>query len=91
LLDKNPLYNVNIPAHPLGIRITRQGSTYFSDVFEEVEENMYLQTGTKIDDVCPHDETLDTVMTEKGYITLTPLLTTRTNLAVFEELKQLNM
>ena len=89
LLEKNPLYNVNIPKEPQGLRITRQGSTYFSDVFEEVEKNMYLQTGKQIDDVCPHDETLDTVMTEKGYITLTPLLTTRTNLAVFESLKEL--
>lgn len=91
LLNQNSLYNVNIPSESKGIRITRQGSTYFSDVFEEVEKNMYLQTGSQIDDVCPEDETLDTVMTEKGYITLTPLLTTRTNLAVFEALQELNV
>ena len=91
LLAQNPLYNVNVPASPKGVRITRQGSTYFSDVFEEVEPNMYLQTGRQIDDEHPEDETLDTVMTEKGYITITPLLTTRTNLAVYESLKNLKM
>ena len=90
LFSKNPLYNVNIPADPKGLRITRQGSPYFSDVFELVSENMYLQTGCLIPDVSPDDETLDTVMTEKGYITLTPMLTTRTNLSVFEDLKFLN-
>ena len=52
---------------------------------------MYLQTGRQIDDEHPEDETLDTVMTEKGYITITPLLTTRTNLAVYESLKNLKM
>ena len=89
LLEINPLYNVNVPAEPKGTCITKQGSTYFSDVFEEVEKNMFLQTGKQIDDEHPEDETLDTVMTEKGYITITPLLTTRTNLTAFETLKNI--
>ena len=89
LLEENLLYNVNIPKVPKGIKVTQQGSPYFSDEFVRIEGDIFEQRGHKIDDVCPSDLTRDTVATEAGYITITPLLTTRTNMEVFEKFKNL--
>ena len=72
-----------------GIKVTKQGSPYFSDEFVRIEGDIFEQRGHKIDDVCPNDLTRDTVATEAGYTTITPLLTTRTNLEVFEKFKNL--
>ena len=82
LLDKNLIYNVNIPDEVKGIHLTYQGSQYFSDVFKKTEGDMYVQVGSKIEDVCPDDLRRDTVAIHKGYISVTPLLATRTNMDV---------
>ncbi|MBQ8529353.1 MAG: 5'/3'-nucleotidase SurE [Clostridia bacterium] len=87
-LDINPLYNVNIPPKPKGFKITKQGSPYFSDEFIYEGDNMYMQMGGKIPDVSPEDMTRDTVATEAGYITITPLLCTRTNMEAYEKLSR---
>ena len=89
LLGENLLYNVNIPKASKGIKVTQQGSPYFSDAFVRVDGDIFEQRGHKIDDVCPQDMTRDTVATESGYTTITPLLTTRTNMEVFEKFKSL--
>ena len=89
LLSEGDLYNINIPKASKGIRVTKQGSPYFSDEFVRIEGDIFEQRGHKIDDVCPDDMTRDTVATEAGYTTITPLLTSRTNMAVFEKLKNL--
>ena len=89
LLRANPLYNVNIPADPKGIRVTRQGSEYFSDAFEKREGDYYLQVGEPLPDREPEDMTRDTVAFYNGYISITPLLATRTNEAVFERYRNL--
>ena len=83
LLDKNPIYNVNIPDEVKGMHLTYQGSPYFSDTFKKTEGDMYLQVGCKIDDVCPDDVKRDTVAIHKGYISVTPLLSYRTNMELF--------
>ena len=86
LLEQNPVYNVNIPAKSKGIRVTYQGSQYFSDRFIQAEgENMYRQDGCPIPDVCPNDLNRDTVAIESGYISITPLLCTRTNMDIFDK------
>ena len=84
LFDKNLIYNVNIPDEVKGIHLTYQGSQYFSDVFQKREGDMYVQVGHKIDDVCPDDIKRDTVAIHKGYISVTPLLTYRTNMDVVD-------
>lgn len=89
LLAENDLYNINIPKASKGIKVTKQGSAYFSDEFVRVEGDIFEQRGHKIEDVCPEDMSRDTVATEAGYITITPLMTTRTNMDVFEKLKNL--
>ena len=91
LFEHSPLFNVNIPYEAKGIRITYQGSEYFSDRFKKVEgQDTYLQEGDQIPDVCPDDLNRDTVAMEAGYISVTPLLTTRTDMAAFDSLKKLN-
>ena len=89
LLEENDLYNVNVPKAPKGIKVTKQGSPYFSDEFVRVDGDMFEQRGHKIDDEMPNDMTRDTVATEAGYISITPLMTTRTNTEVFEKFKNL--
>jgi 5'-nucleotidase len=85
LLEENPIYNVNIPREVKGVKVTYQGSPYFSDEFEKVGEDTYLQVGEQIADICPSDSNRDTVAIHEGYISITPLLETRTNMEVFKK------
>ena len=87
LFKKNPIYNVNIPKDAHAIRMTYQGSPYFSDAFVKVDPTaeLYVQDGAPIPDICPDDLDRDTVAVHKGYISITPLLATRTNMQVFEK------
>ena len=85
LFEKNLIFNVNIPDEIKGMHLTYQGSQYFSDIFKKGEGNMYLQVGSRIEDVCPDDIKRDTVAIHKGYISVTPLLHLRTNMAVVNE------
>lgn len=88
LLEENPIYNINIPSEVKGIKMTYQGSPYYSDEFEKVGEDTYLQVGEQLTDICPKDGYRDTVAIHEGYISVTPLLTTRTNMTVFEKHKK---
>ena len=85
LFNKNLIYNVNIPDEVKGMHLTYQGSQYFSDVFKKTEGDMYIQVGHRIEDVCPDDVKRDTVAIHKGYISITPLLSSRTNMSVLED------
>ncbi len=89
LFEENSIYNINIPANPKGIRMAYQGTTYYSDGFEKVEgtENMYRQVGELIPDEHPEDMDRDTVALHNGYTTVTPLMESRTNMAVFEKFR----
>ena len=84
LFEKNLIYNVNIPDEVKGIHLTYQGSQYFSDKFRYIGNDMYDQIGARIEDECPEDIKRDTVAIHKGYISVTPLLATRTNMDVVE-------
>jgi 5'-nucleotidase len=85
LLEENPIYNINIPSEVKGIKVTYQGSPYYSDEFEKIAEDTYLQVGEQLKDICPEDGNRDTVAIHQGYISVTPLLETRTNMAVVEK------
>ena len=85
LFDENLIYNVNIPDEVKGIHLTYQGSPYFSDTFEKADGDMYMQTGSYIEDVCPGDLKRDTVAIHKGYISVTPLLSLRTNMSLLDD------
>lgn len=85
LLSENPIYNINIPYEAKGIRMTYEGSQYFSDDFVQVAKDTYIQAGEQIADEYPSDLDRDTVALHAGYITVTPLMATRTNMQVFEK------
>ncbi len=86
LLEQNPIYNINMPVEAKGIRMTYQGTTYYSDGFVKTDgEDMYLQVGDLIPDEHPEDMDRDTVALHAGYITVTPLLETRTNMHLVEK------
>lgn len=87
LFHYNRLYNVNIPAAPKGIRITRQGGPYYTDDFPFVGNDLYQPTGRPIWQDSSNDD-LDTDATMHGYITVSPLTIDRTNLTVFNELNK---
>lgn len=88
LMEENNLYNVNIPDAVEGIRMTYQGSMYFSDSFVKQEGDIYIQVGGPVPDICPDDINRDTVAIHKNLITVTPLLFTRTNMEVYNKLKK---
>ena len=87
LLDENPIYNINIPYAAKGIRMTYEGSQYFSDDFVQVGKDLYMQAGEPIADDYPNDLDRDTVALHAGYITVSPLMATRTNMQVFEKFR----
>lgn len=90
LMELSNLYNVNIPAAPKGIRITRQGGPYYSDDFPAVGNDLYRPTGKPVWVDSGNDE-LDTDSTLHGYITITPLTLDRTDKTVFRALKERNL
>ena len=89
LLEKGSHYNVNIPPQPKAIRITRQGGPYYSDEFPHIGNDMYEPKG-----ICVYenknDLTLDTDSVMSGYISIMPLTTNRTDIALYEALQELN-
>ena len=88
LFDASDVYNVNIPKENKGIKITKQGSPYFDDGFKPLGNDMYIQTGERVDDECPADLSRDTVALEAGYITLTPLTLNRTDFSALEKIER---
>ena len=86
LFEKNPLYNVNIPNSHGNIRITRQGGIYFFDEFKKLDGDMWEQTGYIIEENEGNPE-FDTDSVRDGFISITPLVNGRTNMAVYEEIK----
>ena len=90
IFEHTPIVNVNIPDAPRGIRLTYQGSQYFSDDFVKQDGDMYIQVGHKIDDICPEDLDRDTVAIHAGYISVTPLMHSRTDIDTFKALGDIN-
>lgn len=90
LMNIHNLYNVNIPCSVTGdIRITRRGEACYSDAFMKLDNNMYKQYGDFIY-YDTGDMTLDTDSVMNGHISVTPLTFERTDMVMFEKLKDLN-
>lgn len=85
LLETHDLYNINIPAEPKGIRITRQGGHYFSDDFIHLGDDMYKVSGKCVYQDS-NDLTLDSDAVSAGYISIMPLNIDRTDMYVFQKL-----
>ncbi len=92
LFGKNSMYNVNIPTGGSGeFRITRQGGNYYSDKFRPEENDFYLPCGVDVFAPCASKELdTDAVLVDK-VISVMPLTLDRTDLALYRELKQLDV
>lgn len=88
LFDLHDLYNVNIPTHVKGIRVTRQGGAFYSDTFEPQENDLYQARGCCVHQN-RHDLTLDVDAVADGYISVSPLTACRTSLPVYEQIRHL--
>lgn len=88
LLEKNMLYNVNIGHEVKGINITRQGGIYYTDDFEFVGDDKYIQVGEPLDREFI-DLNVDIDAVQNNIISVTPLTVSKTNFPVYEELKNL--
>lgn len=89
LFCHNMIYNINIPPHAKGIRITRQGGPYYSDEFIPCGDNLYMPTGTLVY-INTHNPDIDTDAVTDGYISITPLTLCRTSEEAYNTLKKLN-
>ena len=89
LLDKNRIYNINIPSPSRGIRITRQGGIYYADDFVTAGADLYQPIG-KCVWADAGDDDLDTDAVMHGYVSITPLTIDRTDPDAFRELSRLN-
>ena len=87
LLEKHPLYNINIPAPAGDIRITRQGGPYYSDDFIPQENDMYLPHGKDVFQESGNMDIDTDAVLRGGYISVMPLTTSRADLKMFELLK----
>ena len=87
LFDHNEFYNVNIPAHPNKIVITRQGGPYYSDEFT-LAYGKVTPHGIDVFTPCA-DGTVDTdCVLRCGNISIMPLTNQRTNMAVYQSLAE---
>lgn len=87
ILDKVELLNVNFPLSPKGIKIAKQGSTFFETHYP-FENELIWQKGKPNFDL-DKDQDTDVYNVHNNYITITPLIVDRTNYIVFNELKNL--
>ena len=89
LLDKNNIYNINIPPNGENFMITCQGGRYYCDVYIDKGNDMFLPTGH-----CIYHKTdnivCDTDAVMHGIISITPITLDRTNRKVYDELLYLN-
>lgn len=89
LLELNPIYNINIPKVANGVKITRQGRSFFSDEFVPIGNNLYTQKGFYTPDADQNNITLDAVAVNHGLISVTPMQNDRTEEDIFRKLKDL--
>lgn len=91
LLEKHSLYNVNIPAETNGaIRITRQGGRYYTDDFIHEGNNMVRPVGKPVFEPCGLEEIDTDAVLYYKYISISPVSIIRTQMDIFQELKELN-
>ena len=89
LLEKNLFYNINIPAEPTAIRITRQGGPYYSDEFTLVDGIVYPH-GIDVFTPCGSEEVDTDCSLRCGMVSITPMTNCRVNMSLYDELRKLN-
>lgn len=86
LLDIHSAYNVNIPESPKGIRITRQGGSYYSDTFDDMGDGTFKAHGKCIY-ASRNNPTLDTESVMTGYISIMPITIDMTDIEIYNKLR----
>ena len=86
LLDIHSTYNINIPENPKGIRITRQGGSYYSDSFDDLGDCMYKAHGKCVYEA-RNNLSLDTEATMNGYISVMPITIDMTAEEIYNRLR----
>lgn len=89
LLDEWNLYNVNFPESPKGIRITEVGGCNFNTYYDFID-GMYYQTGDNITESDIKKLHLDTSCVMNSFVSVTPITHVRTNVNVYNRLKNIN-
>ncbi len=90
LLEKNLLWNVNIPDGAEDMRITRQGGPYYQDWFRTDDGRMYYEVGHSVYKPSPSSSGYDTdAVLRDRTISITPLDGGVTETGVYEELRKL--
>lgn len=91
----NTLLNINVPDLPKekikGVAVVRESTDkLYHDYMEkqEDEENCWVSTGFRVE-LSETEKQTDVIMSEDGYVTISPLTVVRTNFAALEELKKL--
>ena len=87
LLKYNKIYNVNFPKISKGIKITKQGGCNFDTFFESTDQLHYYQMGIPTFENSEDKLYLDTACIMNNYISITPLTSDRTNLEVYNLIK----
>ena len=88
LFDHGSLYNVNVPLGEVkGIKLTKQGGAYYLDEFVRMDDGRYYQKGLFVFEN-KDDYTLDTDAVMAGYISVTPLTLEKTDMKVYEALRE---
>ena len=91
LFDHHPYYNINIAKKAGDFRITRQGGPYFSDDFRSDPDDMFHPMGKDVfQDTGSLELDTDAVLRD-GCISIMPLTICRTDIPVFEKLRELNI
>ncbi len=88
LFDKCGLYNINIPHETKGFKITKQGGEFYTDEFIDCGDGTVLQTGQPVVREF-NDLSRDIDAVKCGYISITPITACKTDLAVFEQIKDM--
>lgn len=87
LFKYNNIYNVNFPIKSKGINITKQGGCNFINYFVTNDNIHFLQKGDFNFETSVDKLYLDTSSVMNGYISITPITLDRTNLEVFNKIK----
>lgn len=88
LFDVCPIYNINIPSNASGIKITRQGCSYFADEFMLIDDGIYAQKGYYTPDFDQENIELDAVAVSNGKISITPMQSNRTDQEAYDYLSR---
>lgn len=82
--------NVNLPNYaPKGVKFASIGIQKYSDSYVKNDDGTYRLIGEPVD--MKQDENCDVVLSNKGYVTVTPVLYDRTDYAAMKNFKDIDL